>query len=53
MIAAMWEPWVTWAYGAGFDRRTEEHIPDAGLELLEARYVVDDLLKLLIVRVSK
>jgi ubiquinone/menaquinone biosynthesis C-methylase UbiE len=52
-IAAMWEPWIAWAYGAGFDRRTEEHIPEAGLELLEARYVVDDLLKLLIARVPK
>jgi ubiquinone/menaquinone biosynthesis C-methylase UbiE len=53
MIAAMWEPWIAWAYGAGFDRRTEEHIPEAGFELLEARYVVDDLLKLLIARVPK
>jgi demethylmenaquinone methyltransferase/2-methoxy-6-polyprenyl-1,4-benzoquinol methylase len=52
-IAAMWEPWMVWAYGAGFDRQTEKHIPEAGLELLEARYVVDDLLKLLIARVPR
>jgi ubiquinone/menaquinone biosynthesis C-methylase UbiE len=51
VIAAIWEPWIGWAYGAGFDRRTEEHIPEAGLELAEARYVVDDLLKLLVARV--
>jgi ubiquinone/menaquinone biosynthesis C-methylase UbiE len=51
IIAAIWEPWMMWAYGAGFDRRTEEHISEAGLELVEARFVVDDLLKLLIARV--
>jgi ubiquinone/menaquinone biosynthesis C-methylase UbiE len=51
IMAAIWEPWIGWAYGAGFDRRTEEHIPEAGLELAEARYVVDDLLKLLVARV--
>jgi ubiquinone/menaquinone biosynthesis C-methylase UbiE len=53
IMAAIWEPWIGWAYGAGFDRRTEEHIPEAGLELVEARYVVDDLLKLLVARVPK
>jgi ubiquinone/menaquinone biosynthesis C-methylase UbiE len=51
MIAAIWEPWMMWAYGAGFDRRTEEHISVAGLELVEAKFVVDELLKLLIARV--
>ena len=39
IIAAIWEPWIGWAYGAGFDRRTEEHIPEAGLELVEARFI--------------
>src|SRR5450759_4790638 len=51
MIAAFWGPWIAWAYGASFNRRTEDHIPEAGLELLEARHVVDDLLKLLIAKV--
>jgi ubiquinone/menaquinone biosynthesis C-methylase UbiE len=49
-IARLWEPWMKWAYGAGFDRRTEENVPHAGLELVEARFVVDDLIKLLVVR---
>jgi ubiquinone/menaquinone biosynthesis C-methylase UbiE len=49
-IARLWEPWMKWAYGAGFDRRTEEHIPAAGLELVAARFVVDDLVKLLVAR---
>jgi ubiquinone/menaquinone biosynthesis C-methylase UbiE len=51
VIAAIWEPWMAWAYGASFDRRTEEHIPEAGLEIVEARYVVGDLVKLIIARI--
>lgn len=47
----VWQPWITWAYGASFDRDTERHVPVAGLELLESRYVVDDLLKMLTLRV--
>ena len=46
-MTRLWEPWVYWAYGAGFDRRTEQHIPDAGLQLVQSRFVVDDLIKLL------
>jgi ubiquinone/menaquinone biosynthesis C-methylase UbiE len=48
---ALWQPWVAWVYGAGFDRRIEAHIPEAGLELVDARFVVADLLQLLTVRV--
>ena len=51
VLSRIWQPWVAWAYGANFDRRTENHIPAAGLELVESRYVVDDLLKLLTARV--
>jgi ubiquinone/menaquinone biosynthesis C-methylase UbiE len=46
-MTRLWEPWVHWAYGAGFDRRTEEHIPEAGLQLVGARFVVDDLIKVI------
>jgi ubiquinone/menaquinone biosynthesis C-methylase UbiE len=35
---------------ASFDRHTERYVPEAGLELVESRYVVDDLLKLITVR---
>ena len=52
-ISKLWDPWISWAYGASFDRRTEEHIRDAGLEIAEARFAVDDLIKLINVRVSK
>src|SRR6516165_146138 len=46
-MTRLWEPWVYWAYGAGFDRQTEKHVPEAGLRLLESRFVVDELIKLL------
>lgn len=50
-MAKAWEPWISWAYGAGFDRRTEEWVPKAGLELVESKFVVDDLIKLISARV--
>jgi ubiquinone/menaquinone biosynthesis C-methylase UbiE len=46
-LTKIWEPWVGWAYGASFDRRTQEHIPEAGLDLINTRFVVDDLIKLI------
>jgi len=51
LSVALWQPWVAWAYGAGFDRNTAAHLPEAGLELLDARFVVDELLQLLTVHV--
>ena len=51
LITRLWQPWIAWAYGASFDRNTEARVPEAGLELVESRYVVDDLVKLLTVRV--
>jgi hypothetical protein len=41
------EPWVYWAYGAGFDRRTEQYVPEAGLQVVQSRFVVDDLIKII------
>jgi len=52
-VTRLWEPWVAWAYGASFDRRTEEHVPEAGLELVGSRFVVHDLIKLISIRVKK
>jgi ubiquinone/menaquinone biosynthesis C-methylase UbiE len=51
IISYIWQPWIKWAYGASFDRHTELHVPAAGLEIVDSRYVVADLLKLLTVRV--
>jgi demethylmenaquinone methyltransferase/2-methoxy-6-polyprenyl-1,4-benzoquinol methylase len=50
IMSRIWQPWIAWAYGASFDRQTERHVPEAGLELLESRYVVDDLVKLITAR---
>ena len=51
LLSHIWQPRIAWAYGASFDRDTERHIPAAGLELIDSRYVVDDLMKLVTVRV--
>jgi len=50
ITSRIWQPWIAWAYGASFDRQTERHVPEAGLELVESRYVVDDLIKLITAR---
>ncbi len=50
IMAGIWQPWIALAYGASFDRETERHVPEAGLELVESRYVVDDLVKLIAAR---
>jgi ubiquinone/menaquinone biosynthesis C-methylase UbiE len=52
-IAGLWEPWMAWAFGARLDRRTETYISKAGLDITDAHYVVDDLIKLISVRVLK
>jgi len=46
-IARLWEPWMAWAYGAGFDRHTEAHVAEAGLKLIRAEYAVPDLIRFL------
>jgi len=50
IMSRIWQPWIAWAYGASFDRDTERHVHEAGLELVESRFVVDDLVKLITVR---
>lgn len=49
-VMRLWAPWVRWMYGAGFDRQTERYIPDAGLELVEKRFVYQDTIKLMVTR---
>jgi ubiquinone/menaquinone biosynthesis C-methylase UbiE len=53
IVSRIWEPWIAFAYGASFDRQTESHIPAAGLEVDESRYVVDDLVKLICARAAR
>jgi ubiquinone/menaquinone biosynthesis C-methylase UbiE len=44
-ITRLWEPWIKWAYGAGYDRNTEAALPRAGFTIIESRFVVDELIK--------
>lgn len=52
-LARLWEPWMMWAYGAGFDRRTEEHVAETSLQIADSTFVVDDLIKLLALKVPQ
>ena len=51
-IARLWEPWMAFAYGAGFDRRTQAHLRNLGFEIVESRFVVDDLIQMIEVRID-
>lgn len=46
-ISKLWEPWIAWAYGASFDRNTEQYFPRAGFASFESRFVLGDLIKLI------
>jgi ubiquinone/menaquinone biosynthesis C-methylase UbiE len=50
-VAKLWEPWMRWAYGAGFDRHTEAHARAVGLVSVERRFLVPDLILYLRLRV--
>jgi ubiquinone/menaquinone biosynthesis C-methylase UbiE len=52
IVTRLWQPWIAWAYGASFDRNTEQYVAAAGLELVESRFVFDDLLKMLTLRAA-
>ncbi len=43
-VAGLWAPWMRWAYGAGFDRRTEQYFPGSGLTLVRSTALVPDLI---------
>ena len=49
-VMRLWAPWVRWAYGAAFDRNTEQYLETAGLELLERKFIHRDIIKLLVVK---
>ena len=51
-IMKLWAPWVRFAYGAEFDRNTEQYLAAAGLELVEKEFLYKDIIKLLTVRSS-
>jgi len=49
-VMRLWAPWVRWLYGATFDRQTEQFAEAAGLELVEERFLFEDIIKLLVLR---
>ena len=49
-IMKLWAPWVRFAYGAEFDRHTEQYLEAAGLDLVEKKFLYKDIIKLLTVR---
>lgn len=49
-IMKLWAPWVRFAYGAEFDRNTEQYLEEAGLELIKKGFLYKDIVKLLTVR---
>jgi ubiquinone/menaquinone biosynthesis C-methylase UbiE len=49
-VMRLMAPWVRLAYGAAFDRETERYVPDAGLDLIERRFLFKDVIKLLILK---
>ncbi|MGE3145001.1 MAG: class I SAM-dependent methyltransferase [Pseudorhodoplanes sp.] len=50
-IARLWEPWMHFAFGAGFDRRTERGLAEAGLALTRKHSLSGSILTLLEARV--
>jgi ubiquinone/menaquinone biosynthesis C-methylase UbiE len=46
-MTRLWEPWVHWVYGAGFERRTEQYVAAAGLHLVQSYFAVDDLIEII------
>ena len=50
LISKFWDPWIAWAYGASFDRKTEAHVREAGLSTFTSRFVIPDLIKLIEIR---
>lgn len=49
-IMKLWAPWVRFAYGAAFDRKTEQYLEAAGLDLVKTKFLHKDIIKLLVVR---
>ena len=49
-IMKLWAPWVRLAYGAEFDRNTEQYLEAAGLDLVDKTFLYKDIITLLTVR---
>jgi len=49
-VMKLWAPWARFAYGAEFDRNTEQYLDGAGLRLTEKKFLYKDIVKLLAVQ---
>lgn len=52
-VMKLWAPWVRFAYGAEFNRNTEQYLDAAGLDLVEKTFLYKDIIKFLTVRPKK
>jgi ubiquinone/menaquinone biosynthesis C-methylase UbiE len=50
LVMGLWAPWVRLMYGASFERDVSRHVAAAGLEIVEARFVVADIIRMLRLR---
>ena len=48
----IWGPWVRRAYGAEFDRNTEQYCAAAGLRIVDRRFLYRDIIKMICLRRS-
>jgi len=49
-VMRLWAPFVRRLYGAAFDRGTERYFAPAGLEIVEERFLVADIIRLVSLR---
>lgn len=50
VLMRAWTPWLRMVYGATYDHQIERHVAAAGLEVLEERFVLQDVVKLVVAR---
>ena len=46
----LWAPWIAFAYGASFTRRTAEHVARVGLRIEERRFLHSDTIEVIVAR---
>lgn len=51
LTVALWQPWAAWAFGADLRRDMSARVPEAGLALHRADYVLHDVMQMLTIRV--
>ena len=44
----LWAPWAKWTFAAAFDRHPEIYMPQAGLKIIDERFVFRDTIKLIV-----